>query len=61
MEVVKNANFKDVLISKLEYWNQKFFSNDPLGKTEINFSVLKDYLTYQLNFENQELLKNFVD
>ncbi len=61
MEVVKNASFNDILISKLEYSNQKFFSNDSLGKTEINFTLLKDYYTFQLNFKDQKFLNTFVD
>ena len=50
MQVVSNAYFKDVLISKLNYSNPKFFNNDPLGKTEVNFYLLKNFFTYQLNF-----------
>ncbi len=61
MEVVRNDQFPNVLISKLEYRNEKFLSNDPLGKTKANFYALKDYFTYQLNFENEELLNNFLD
>ena len=61
MEVVGNAYFKDVLISKLNYSNDNFFNNDPLGKTEVNFYLLKDFYTYQLNFQHQELLNNFVE
>jgi len=61
MEVVRNDQFPNVLISKLNYRNRKFVSNDLLGKTKANFSALKDCLTYQLNFSNEELLNNFVD
>ena len=61
MEVVENAQFSNILISKMKYENEKFQNNDPLGKTKANFYALKDYYTYQLNFENQELLNNFVD
>ena len=61
MEVVENAQFPRVLISKLEYRNQKFCSNDPLGKTEINFTLLKDYFTFQLTFKDQKLLNTFID
>ena len=45
MEVAGNAKFPNVLISKLEYYNDQFL-NDPLGKTEVNFSALKDYYTW---------------
>ncbi len=61
MEMVENTSFPNVLISKLNYSNNKFVNNDLLGKTKANFSALKDYYTYQLNFSNEELLNNFVD
>ena len=61
MEVVGNASFPNVLITKLEYKNNKFLSNDILGETKANFTTLKDYYTWQLNFKNEELLNNFID
>ncbi len=60
MEVAGNAKFPNVLISKLEYINWHFLNNDPLGKTEVNFSALKDFFTYRLNFKDKDLLENFV-
>ncbi len=61
MEMVENTSFPNVLISKLKYENDKFEINDLLGKTKANFSALKDYFTIYLNFENEELLNNFID
>ena len=61
MDLVRDAKFPDVLVSKLDYTNDKFLNNDLLGKTKVNFSALKDYDTYQLNFENHDLLKSFLD
>ena len=61
MDLVRDAKFPDVLVSKLEYGNNKFLNNDLLGKTKVNFSALKDYVTYQLNFENHDLRQSFLD
>ena len=60
MEVAGNAKFPNVLISKLNYINDQFSNNDPLGKTKVNFSALKDYYTIRLNFKDKDLLENFV-
>ncbi len=61
MDLVRDAKFPDVLVSKLEYGNVKLLNNDLLGKTKVNFSALQDYYTYQLNFGNHDLLKSFLD
>jgi hypothetical protein len=61
MEVVSNPKFSDVLISKLEYFNSKYINNDLLGKTEMNFSLLKDYSTDRLNFSTRDLLDDYFD
>ncbi len=61
MEVVGNTSFPNVLITKLEYRNDKFVINDLLGQTKANFYALKNYYTDQLNFKNSELLNNFID
>ena len=60
MEVAENSKFPNVLISKLEYSNIQFLNNDTLGKTEVNFSALKDFFTSRLNFKDKNLLENFV-
>ncbi len=61
MQLVENQQFSDVLISKLEYRNFKYISNDLLGENKPNFTLLKDFYAFRLNFKKQEMLNNFID